>query len=478
MLGLQTMNTMQGQAMHVRAAMCSSHSARKRSRHSRCFAQQALTLEHLPDTDGATWRPTLRRRFIESLPEGGVVYLRGGTAQTRNGRDGHTSFRQESNFLYLTGVTVPNYECILETDSGRITLLAPDVSPEMAVWTGSGPTLEDLAERYGMDACIPCSEASRVLAAAKADRVYTLDNVELPDGCTLEVDTTHVKKALAECRTYKCAEEIDCLQHANDVSGQAHVAMWQNCTPGVYEYQLEAVFGQYTMHQGLRHFGYPCIVGSGQNSAILHYDRNTKQVADGDLVLVDAGAEWGGYTADITRTFPANGQFSPMQRDLYQAVLGIQESSLAMIQPGAKWETVGFEARRTATRYLIDLGLLTGTVDELMDIDASRLFFPHGLGHLLGLEVHDVGVAGPVPEVLKEGMVVTCEPGIYFIDPILQPALEDPTYQPYLQKDQLESFRHVGGVRIEDDVALTSDGVRNLTSAPKRMEDIEALMMD
>jgi Xaa-Pro dipeptidase len=213
------------------------------------------------------------------------------------------------------------------------------------------------------------------------------------------------------------------------------------------------------------------------NAATLHYEQNDKKVkSPHDLVLVDAGAEWRGYTADITRTFPAGGKFEARRKAIYEAVLDVQVRAIAEMKAGANWQMVGARAKMNTVQNLIDLGLVKGNAQDAVMAGVSSLFLPHSLGHLLGLQVHDVGPGGPVPDTLRPGHVVTCEPGIYFVDGLLQPAYEDSYLKDFLVRDEIERFKEVGGVRIEDNIAITEDGAENLTTVAKTVEDIEAIM--
>ena len=221
---------------------------------------------------------------------------------------------------------------------------------------------------------------------------------------------------MARCRAIKSSEEIECLRLANRVSADAHVAIWRHAAArggDVFEYELEAIFASETMRRGLRHLGYPSIVGAGRNGATLHYERNDARAKPEDLVLVDAGAEHRGYTADITRTFPAGGVFEARRKAVYEATLDVQNTAIEAMKPGVNWRAVS-EAAKVQTVRRLDLGLVRGRAEDATYAGVASLFLPHSLGHLLGLQVHDVGPGGLVPERLEVGHVVTCEPGISF----------------------------------------------------------------
>lgn len=443
----------------------------------------------------AAERPALRQRALKALGTNRAVYVEGGSQQTRNGVEGHARFRQEPNFLYLTGVELPDYAAVLFTaaEAGgapELVLLAPRLPAGMEIWVGAQPTLEELREQYGATAVVYAEELPRVILErdARPDTVFTLKGVDVPEAWPQPppVDKEALGRVLAQARAVKHPAEVACLEVANAGSGAAHQALWRAAAragsggPDLYEFQLEAIFAQETMLRGLRELGYPAIVGAGRNAATLHYETNSAVVRAGQLVLVDAGAECSGYTADITRTFPAGGKFTEQQRKLYDAVLHVQQVGIDLIRPGADWQVdVARPAQVATAQKLVELGVVVADADpeELVDEGVVRLFYPHGLGHMLGLQVHDVGETGPLPTTLKPGMVVTCEPGIYFIDALLNPALEDPSKAKYLNVDELAKWRDIGGVRIEDNILVTEDGCRNLTTVPKAADEVESLCM-
>ncbi len=265
-----------------------------------------------------------------------------------------------------------------------------------------------------------------------------------------------------EMRLFKSAEEIEILRQAGKISALAHTRAMQQCRPGMYEYQLEGEIHHEFSRHGARFPSYNTIVGSGENGCILHYTENESAMRDGDLVLIDAGCEFHGYAGDITRTFPVNGWFTPPQREIYDIVLASLHKALSMFRPGVSIHEVNDEVVHIMITGLVDLGILDGNIDELFEAQAHRPFFMHGLGHWLGLDVHDVGDYGTPSRdrVLEPGMVLTVEPGLY----IAPDASVPPQYRGI-------------GVRIEDDIVITATGHENLTdSVVKDPDAIEALM--
>jgi Xaa-Pro aminopeptidase len=268
---------------------------------------------------------------------------------------------------------------------------------------------------------------------------------------------------LHDMRLAKSAAELRLLRRAADITARAHRRAMRHCRPGMYEYQLEAELQHEFLTSGARHPAYLSIVGSGVNACTLHYVANSAKMRDGDLVLVDAGCELDYYAADVTRTFPVNGRFSPAQRALYELVLRAQEAAIAEIRPGNHWNQPHDASVRVITAGLVQLGLLRGKVANLVKRKAYRDFYMHRVGHWLGLDVHDVGDyrVGGEWRLLEPGMVMTVEPGIYVA--------------PHNRKVAAK-WRGIG-IRIEDDVVVTRDGCEVLTGkAPKTVEEIEALM--
>jgi Xaa-Pro dipeptidase len=262
------------------------------------------------------------------------------------------------------------------------------------------------------------------------------------------------------------------------------------------EYQMEALFRHFIYSKyGCRNVAYTCICGSGANSSILHYGHsgapNSRKIIDGDVVMFDMGGEYHCYCADISRSFPANGKFSPVHKEIYSSVLASHQAVLDNLKAGVYWPDMHGIAYRTICEHLLKYNFLKGDVQELLDNDIPALFMPHGLGHFLGLETHDVGGYPLGTErhkkpgfkslranrLLKKNMVVTVEPGIYFIRSLLEPALQDPQKNKFLNIEKIRQNLDFGGVRIEDDVVILEDGVEILSIAcPRSIEDIEKLM--
>lgn len=281
--------------------------------------------------------------------------------------------------------------------------------------------------------------------------------------------------------------ELDVMKYVTEVSSEAHRKVMKMARPGKSEYQCESEFLHHCYSVGgCRHMSYTCICGSGYNSAILHYGHagapNDRIIQDGDMLLYDMGANYFGYAADITCSFPSNGKFTADQKLIYEAVLKANLAVHNAAKPGVCWVDMHRLANRTLLAELTAGGLLVGNVDDMMAASLGSIFQPHGLGHLIGLDVHDVGgYISSTPcrplkrgedklrfaRLLEKGMVITIEPGCYFIDPLLDEALANPDLSKFLVPSVIDRFRGTGGIRIEDDVVVTETGVLNITKVPR-----------
>jgi Xaa-Pro aminopeptidase len=300
---------------------------------------------------------------------------------------------------------------------------------------------------------------SQVMAWIKLLRKQSRSGVHAP-GEFISLD-----HFLHDMRLYKSAAEVKAMRTAAQISAQAHCRAMQSCRPGLMEYQIEAELLHAFMTGGAREPAYPSIVGGGENGCILHYTENESPLRDGDLLLIDAGAEFEYYAADITRTFPVNGTYSREQRQLYELVLKAQYAAIDKVQPGNHWNEPHEAVVKVITRGLVELGLLKGSVTTLIKEEAYRKFFMHRTGHWLGMDVHDVGdyKVGDEWRVLEPGMVMTVEPGLYI---------------PAGSKGVAKKWWNIG-IRIEDDVLVTKDGCEVLTcDVPKEPDEIEALMAE
>jgi|JI10StandDraft_1071094.scaffolds.fasta_scaffold44951_5 Xaa-Pro aminopeptidase len=423
-----------------------------------------------------------RRALAEAIGPGAVCVVRSLPERIRNG-DSHYRFRQQSDVLYLTGFAEPDAAVVLRpgADGDRFIMFVPPRDPDMEIWNGRRAGVEGARARYGADAAYPSSEFATKLPEliANCDELHYA--LGLDDATDLLIARTiaRLRKtekrgqrppravvdprvALHELRLHKDPAEVHALRKAAAIAGEAHVLAMRQGRPGTFEYELEATLDHTFRSRGGDGPGYGTIVGAGENATILHYVDNRCAIADGDLVLVDAGGEYHGYTADITRTWPANGRFSPAQRRVYERVLAVQIATIGKARPGVTLDELHQFAIRGLTEAMVELGLLAGPVDDRIADASYKRFYMHLTSHWLGLDVHDAGAytVGGKPRPLAPGMVITVEPGLYI-------AADAP--------DVPAEYRGIG-VRIEDDVLITEDGHEVLTaSCPKEVADLEAI---
>jgi len=434
--------------------------------------------------------PTLhaarRARVFEALQRrgGGTLLVPAGEEKLRN-NDSEYIFRQDSDFYWLTGFDEPQGCAVLSARAGerKFTLFVRPRDKEKEIWNGRRLGVEGATAVLGADEAFTVADQEALLPglldgaatlffrlgadAAWDERVVRM-LVAMRAGARAgkrAPDTVvDAGRVLHELRLVKDAEELRLLRKACEITAEAHMQAMREGRNGRREYQVQAEIEMTFRRRGGDGPGYGTIVAAGANSTILHYRAGDAVLKDGEVCLVDAGAEYGLYTADVTRTFPVSGEFTTAQADLYSMVLDVQKRAVAAVRPGATIDAIHAEVVRGLTEGLIRLGLLGGSADERIADKGFRRYYMHRTSHWLGLDVHDVGdyTVDGSSRPLVPGMVVTVEPGVYVAE-------EDETAPPGL--------RGVG-IRIEDDVLVTAEGHENLTAAvPKEIADLEAVCL-
>ncbi|ABW28778.1 aminopeptidase P N-terminal domain-containing protein [Acaryochloris marina] len=426
-----------------------------------------------------------RQNLMEAMGSGAGIFRSAPMAVMHS--DVEYNFRQESDFFYLTGFNEPNAVAVLAPhhEEHQFVLFVQPKDPLMETWTGYRVGVDLAKEEYGADAVYPIEELDEHLPQylAGADRIYFHLGLDQPFNQTIlkhwQRSLIKVRKdgfgpvaledpmtVLHPQRLIKSETELDLMRKAIDISVEAHNLAREVAQPGRYEYEIQAEMERLFRLRGGLGPAYPSIVAAGVNGCILHYTENTCQLQEQDLLLIDAGCSYQYYNADITRTFPVSGTFTAEQKTLYELVLAAQEAAIAQVQPGNPYNAFHDAAVKVLTQGLVDLGLLKGEVDKLIEEEKYKPFYMHRTGHWLGLDVHDVGVYKKDKDTwqpLQAGHVVTVEPGIY-IGPDIQ-----------LDEDQPEvpeRWRGIG-IRIEDDVLLTETGHEVLTAAvPKSIASL------
>jgi len=423
-----------------------------------------------------------RQRLMEIMGSDSIAVLPNAVVHPRN-RDVDFPFRSDSNFHYLCGFDEPESVLVLipGREHGEFIMFCRERDLDKEIWDGYRAGQEGAIALYDADDSYPIADLDDILPGLMEDKekvYYTMGNQPAFDqhmvgwlnhlrqasrsGKHSPTEIIELEHCLNELRLFKSSQEIKNMRYAAEASAKAHIRAMQFTEPGKFEYEVEAELIHEFMKHGCRSPAYPSIVGGGENGCILHYIENNSKLKNNDLLLIDAGAEYQCYAADITRTFPVNGKFTPAQRELYQIVLDAQYAAIEAVKPGNHWNQPHEAAVKVLTEGLVKLGLLQGNVDQLIEDQAYREFYMHRTGHWLGMDVHDVGdyKIDSTWRLLEPGMVLTVEPGLYIRDP-----------------EHIDKKWHFTGIRIEDDVLVTKEGHEVLSAdAPKEIDDIEALM--
>lgn len=423
-----------------------------------------------------------RSALLNALPEGSVVLLRAASEARRN-NDVYYPFRQNSYFWYFTGFPEANAVAVLSKKNNTLHYLLYSAArnPLHEIWEGKIIGQEGALRDYGVDEALPLSDlpqleqklgdCKHLYVVLGDDAAHDAANLALLQALHQQagrggagISGLHDVRALAaEMRLIKSAEELQILEQAVAISATGHRAAMEALRHAKYEYQLQAALEAAFREQGCG-WSFPSIIANGSNACCLHYRNNNEALRDGDLVLVDAGAEWGLYAGDLTRTFPVNGRFNKQQQALYEVVLAAEKTGIAAAKTGIRHRELHEQVAKVLIQGVLDLGLYAGNMDDWLENDRYKRFYPHGTGHWLGLDVHDVGtyLVDGQSRMYQENMVITIEPGLYI-------QLGDEEVKP--------EWRGIG-IRIEDDVVVTAQGGRvlNADAAPKEVAEIEALL--
>jgi len=409
------------------------------------------------------------RIFAQMQPNSALLLF--SEIEKRRNNDCTYPFRQDSYFWYLTGFNEPNAALLLlktEQAEKAIIFLRPR-DPLLETWNGRRLGVERAPQQLNVNEAYSIEEFVTVLpkilknliALYYVPEIHTWGDKLVTESSVNFNEILDWRPMLSEMRLIKSPNEIRLMQQAGQITALGHIKAMQTTRPNRFEYEIESdILHEFNRHCA-RFPSYNSIVAGGNNACILHYTENDRPLNDGDLVLIDAGCEFAMYAGDITRTFPVNGKFSQPQREIYELVLKAQKRAIELLVPGNSIKQANDEVIRIKTQGLVDLGILKGDVDTLIEQQAYRQFYMHGLGHWLGLDVHDVGNYGQDKQrILEIGMVITVEPGIYISE----------------DADVPEQYKGIG-VRIEDNLLMTEYGNKILTAAaPKEIADIENLM--
>ncbi len=451
---------------------------------------------------------TKRREQLRQLAGDGLILIAGNEESAMNYKANTYHFRQDSSFLYYFGINKPGFYGICDSESGIDTLFGNDFDMDDIIWMGEQPLVKELASNVGVGASASLKELSSVLQSAISSgrKIHILppyrgdQQLALSDLCAVSIEA--VKKFVSEeliravinMRSVKDSFEIGEIEKAVEIAGLMHTTAMKMAFPGNYERELAgAIEGIALSHGGPVSF--PVILS--MNGQTLHNHYHGNELEEGRMVVCDAGTESElCYASDITRTFPVGGKFSARQKDIYNIVLKANVETIKASLPGKSYREVHLQAARIIASGLKDLGLMKGDVDEAVASGAHALFFPHGLGHMLGLDVHDMEGLGEnlvgysetikrseqfglaylrMGRELEPGFVITNEPGCYFIPALIQQWKSEKKLEQFINYSEVDSYLGFGGVRIEDDVLITETGSRVLgTPIPKTVEEVEA----
>ena len=422
-----------------------------------------------------------RRKLMDLVGNDSIIIIPSADLKVRN-RDAEFAFRQDSDFLYLTGFNEPQSVAVMTPGrkKSEYIIFCREKDPKTELWTGRMAGLKGAVDDHGAEDAFPMEDIDEILPRLMENRkkvYYSIGHnpefdkqviswvnslrAKVRNGVQAPYELITLDKHLHEMRLFKSPAEQELMRQAANASVMAHVQAMKACQPELMEYEIDAEYLYAFRKQGMEP-AYTSIVGGGENTCILHYIDNNAKLKDGDLLLVDAGAENQGYASDITRTFPVNGMFTEEQRQLYQIVLDAQYAAIRQVQPGNNWDDPHKAAVQVIASGLLELGLVEGDLEEIIKEEEYKPFYMHKTGHWLGLDVHDVGDYKLNGEwrTLEPGMVLTVEPGIY-VSP----------------SESIDKKWWNIGIRIEDDVLVTENGHEVLTGELiKEVDDIEALM--
>ena len=450
-----------------------------------------------------------RQALLRQAPTAGLILIFGNEESPMNYPDNVYSFRQDSNFLYFTGIMEAHHFLIIDPATGEATLFGDDLSLDHVVWMGAQPTLAEKAAAAGLEKwdtyaaglakikqAATSKHAVHYLPPYRHDRLILLANcLEQPTATVEKNYSEQLCRAVIGLRSYKSAEELQEMEIAVNITRAMHLAAMKSCRAGQTEAAVAGIVEGIAVAGGGR-LSYPCI--GTINGHILHNHYHGNTIRDGQLYLLDAGASSPSqYAGDITRTFPVGQKFTNQQKEIYEVVLEAQEKTIAAVQPGRPFLDIHLLAAHAITQGLKDLGLMKGDVAEAVQHGAHALFFPHGLGHMIGLDVHDmedlnehwIGYDDTVQRAtqfglkslrlakkLEPGFVLTIEPGIYFIPALIDQWASSHQHQDFINYPALEAYRQFGGIRIEDNLVVTPTAYEILGNPiPKTVMDIEAL---
>jgi len=448
-----------------------------------------------------------RRAQLKKKIKSGILLFPGNNDSPMNYKDNIYPFRQDSTFLYYFGIDHPDFTAVIDIDENKEFIFANDFSVDDIVWMGPQKTAKQLANRVGVKNSAPLNKLAAVIKKAisgnrtihylpqyRAENKISMSKLLGINPSAINNYASHeLTTAVISQRSIKSKEEVEDIEKAVNVSYDMYTLAMSIAKPGMYEREIAGLVEGIVLAAGGR-LSFPTILSVHGETLHNHYHKN--KMKSGDIFVMDSGAEVSnGYASDITRTIPVNGKFSEIQKEIYQIVLNAQTSAIKAIKPGVKYKTIHLKSARIITKGLKDLGLMIGNVDDAVANGAHAMFFPHGLGHMMGLDVHDMENLGEqfvgyskddirsdqfglaylrLARKLKPGFVLTVEPGIYFIPELIDKWHKEKINSRFINFNNVNKYRKFGGIRIEDDILVTKSGHRVLGKPiPKTIKDVE-----
>jgi len=442
----------------------------------------------------------------------GLIFLQGGVSETRHATDHEPTFRQESFFWWGTGLREPDMYATIRVSDAHCTLIVPNLPDAYKIWMGPIKREQEFMNLYGVENVILEDFIEDHLLEHKDQTIYRLEGTnsdskkkhqKAQHACLENIkekitfDDSKLWHSMVECRVIKSEAELNILRHVTKASSNAHKAIMKNIQPGWGEFEAESLFHHEVYSKaGCRHVAYCCIGASGENGAILHYGHagapNDKEIKDGDMCLFDMGGEYHCFCSDVTCSFPANGKFTDDQKIIYQAAYNAWKGVTDNLKSGVEWPDMHKLAEREMLTHLKKHDLIKGDIEDMMRDRLGALFMPHGLGHFIGCDTHDVGgymdhtpKRSTLPglgslrtaRTMAENMCITIEPGCYIVWSVVEETAEgNGPWAAYLNMDNLKRFKHFGGVRIESDVIVKKDNCEDMCHVPRTIEEIEEWM--
>ncbi len=451
-----------------------------------------------------------RREELKKLVGNGIIILPGNTESPMNYPANPFHFRQDSTFLYYFGIDKPDFYGVIDIDENEDYIFGYDFTVDDIIWMGPQPTVSELASMAGVNnsgshkelnekikAYLSSKRIIHFLPPYRGETTLFLSNLLGINSDKLKnYSSIDLIKAVAKQRSYKSEEEIAEIEKALEISCDIYESLLKKIKPGRYEREMVAEINRIVTQRG-SNISFPVILSVHGETLHNHYHKNLMN--EGDILIVDSGAESPEYYAsDITRTFPVSGRFTQKQKEIYEIVLKANETSIEFSQPGKKYKDVHLMSAQIIASGLKDAGLMKGNVEDAVNEGAHALFFPHGLGHMMGLDVHDMENLGEnyvgynenikrsgqfglaylrLAKELEPGFVFTVEPGIYFIPALIDKWKSEQKFTNFINYDQVEKYREFGGVRIEDDILVRDKGHKLLGKPiPKKVDEIEEKM--